>query len=66
MTIALNPGRQQWTTHDECTFVKQLYEWRGPEVLRRYIDSCRLRQRWDGIDKKVALATARRVLANDA
>lgn len=66
MTNPFNPGRQLWTTQDECTFVRQLYEWRGPEVLQNYIASCRLRKRWDGMDAGVVLATARRVLSHGA
>jgi hypothetical protein len=34
MMNPLNPGRRRWTTQDECTFIRQLYEWRGPEVLQ--------------------------------
>lgn len=63
MTNSMNPGRLAWTTHDECTFVKQLYEHRGAEWVRRYIESCDLRVRWDGIDPQVARVTARRLLA---
>lgn len=59
-----NASRTSWTTQDECTFVRHLYEWRGPERLQNYLDSCRLRRRWGAIDKRVALATARRLLAN--
>lgn len=59
-----NANRKTWTTQDECSFVRQLYEWRGPERLRLYIESCALRVRWAGMDKSVVLATARRLLAN--
>lgn len=62
--IDCNAHRKAWTTHDECIFVRQLYEWHGPPRLKNYIDSCQLRRRWDQIDPTVALATARRLLDN--
>ena len=61
-----NAHRKAWTTQDECTFIRQLYEWCGPERLHLYIQSCAQRRRWDGIDKGVVLKTARRVLSHGA